>query len=328
MKQILEDQKISQVLTPIGDRTQSWRRVLTQFKKGERGITRQSVGEDAIKAVQRMLVFLGYSTSSTGAFAIDGDFGRGTNRAVAQFEFDHGLNPHLTRKTLCYPCTWRTAKANIVKIPDTKLTLKTMEAMLRKAKDAISQNQVLCGSFQDALFHLNALDQRQLLSCQKIKAKYGGAVKAAVVQVEEEKNVKIQPEWVLAIIKQETGGIVRPRFEQHILTRLNNKQGGANLIELRYQAMSQGLGQILGANYKRVGAKSAVSMFQSSIAEQVVFVARFLSKKSHIVSRKNPTKEHFAELAKFYNGPGYAKHHYDETLARWFREFQTLQEVF
>lgn len=324
MEQFLQDPKISQVLTPVGDTKKSWRKVLEQFRKGERGITRQSVGEEAIKAIQRMLVFLGYSTSSTGAFAIDGDFGRGTNRAVAQFEFDHGLNNQLTRKILCYPCTWQTAKANITKIPDTRLTLKTMEAMLRKAKEAIRQNRVLCGTFQEALFHLNALDQRQLLSCQKIKAKYGVAVKAAVVQVEAEKNVRIQPEWVLAIIKQETGGIVRPRFEQHILTRLNKKQGRTDLIELRYQAMSQGLGQVLGSNYKMVGAESAVAMFQSSIAEQVLFVARFLARKTKIVSKRNPTGQNFAQLARFYNGPGYAKHHYDESLARWFREFQSM----
>jgi hypothetical protein len=322
MERFLRDQKISQVLTPVGDRKKSWRRVLEQFRKGERGITRRSVGEDAIKAIQRMLVFLGYSTSSTGAFTIDGDFGRGTNRAVAQFEFDHGLNPRLTRKTLCYPCTWQTAKTNIVKIPDTRLTLKTMETMLQVGTDAIGENRVLCGTFQDALFHLNALDQRQLLSCQQIRKRYGTEVKVAVTRVQEEKRVTIQPEWVLAIIKQETGGIVRPRFEQHILTRLNNKQGRANLVELRYQAMSQGLGQILGSNYKLVGAESALSMFQSPIAEQVLFVARFLSRKAKIVSKRNPTSQDFAQLARFYNGPGYAKHHYDESLARWFREFQ------
>ena len=173
-------------------------------------------------------------------------------------------------------------------------------------------------------FILDALDRRQLLSCQQIQKRYGDNVKSAVARVQEEKQVTVQPEWVLAIIKQETGGIVRPRFEQHILTRLNNAQGRADLVELRYQAMSQGLGQILGSNYKMVGAQSAVSMFQSSIAEQVLFVARFLSRKPAIVSKRNPTSESFAQLARFYNGPGYAKHHYDESLARWFREFQSL----
>lgn len=324
MERFLEHQNITRVLTPVGDTQHHWRGVLERFQKGEPGLTRQSAGEEAIKAIQRMLVFLGYSTSSTGAFVIDGDFGRGTNRAVAQFEFDHGLNARLTRKTLCYPCTWQTAKTNIVKIPDTRLTLKTMETMLQVAMDAIGENRLLCGRFQDALFHLNALDQRQWLNCRQIKKRYGAHVDTAVARVKEEKQVTIQPAWVLAIIKQETGGIVRPRFEQHILTRLNTKQGRADLMELRYQAMSQGLGQILGSNYKLVGAESALSMFQSSIADQVLFVARFLARKPKIVAQRNPTEEAFSQLARFYNGPGYAKHHYDESLARWFREFQLV----
>ena len=325
MERLLRDKNIRRILTPVGVAEETWKGVLDRFRKGERGITRQSIGEDVIKAIQRMFVFLGYSTSSTGAFAIDGDFGRGTNRAVAQFEYDHKLNSRLTRKTLCYPCTWQTAKANITNIPDTRMSLKTMNTMLEVAADAIAQKRVLCGRFQDALFHLDALDQRRWLSCRQIKERYWRHVQAAVDRVKEEKNVVVQPEWVLSIVKQETGGIVRPRFEQHILTRLNNKQETANLVELRYQAMSQGLGQILGSNYKLVGAESALAMFQSPIIDQVLFVARFLAKRPQIVSKKRPTADQFAQLARYYNGPGYAKHHYDESLARWFGEFQSLE---
>lgn len=325
MDRYLKDENILHILTPKRDPTRSWRGVLDRFRKDEKSLTRQSVGENAIKAVQRMLVFLGYSTSSTGAFVIDGDFGRGTNRAVAQFQFDHQLNNNrLTRNVLCYPCTWQTAKTEIRLIPDTPLTLETLETMLQVTGDAIATNAVMCGAFKEALFHLDALDERRLLSCADIKNIYGANVKGAVAQVQEEKDVAVHPNWVLAIIKQETGGIVRPRFEQHILSRLNKDQKRANLIELRYQAMSQGLGQILGSNYQLVGAKSAVGLFQSPIEDQVLYVARFLSRKPEIVSQACPTESGFAQLARFYNGPGYAKHHYHESLARWFREFQSL----
>jgi len=47
---------------------------LERLERGDTTLTRQSVGESAIKAVQRLLVFLGYSTASSGAFLIDGDF--------------------------------------------------------------------------------------------------------------------------------------------------------------------------------------------------------------------------------------------------------------
>ncbi|MEE8303115.1 MAG: N-acetylmuramidase domain-containing protein, partial [Candidatus Tectomicrobia bacterium] len=52
------------------------------------------------------------------------------------------------------------------------------------------------------------------------------------------------------------------------------------------------------------------------LANQVLFVARFLARKPKIVSKQNPTSEIFAQRARFYNGPGYAKHHYDESLSR------------
>ena len=32
----------------------------------------------------------------------------------------------------------------------------------------------------------------------------------------------------------------------------------------------------------------------------------------------------FRNLARYYNGPGYYRHRYDEGIARWFREFRTL----
>ncbi len=44
MEKFLRDQNISRVLTPVGDKDKSWRRVLDRLRKGERGITRQAGG--------------------------------------------------------------------------------------------------------------------------------------------------------------------------------------------------------------------------------------------------------------------------------------------
>jgi len=38
-----------------------------------------------------------------------------------------------------------------------------------------------------------------------------------------------------------------------------------------------------------VEAESALAMLQSPIAEQVLFVARFLARKANVVSKRNPT---------------------------------------
>lgn len=91
---------------------------LERLQEGSFALTRASTGEMIIKAVQRLLIFLGYSTSTSGAYTIDGDFGRGTNRGVAQFQFEHDLPTPVTREQLCYVCTYRTAPKRIDAVHD------------------------------------------------------------------------------------------------------------------------------------------------------------------------------------------------------------------
>jgi hypothetical protein len=272
------------------------------------------------------MVFLGYSTSTSGAFSIDGDFGRGTNRGVAQFQFEHGLTNRVTRETLCYPCRFSNARKRIIEIPTVRLDMATLNKMLKTAQAAIDQNQVTFGSFRDALFHLNALHRRGFLSCLEIEERFGRLADEAALVVGEEKNIRIQPEWVLAIIKQETSGIVRPRFEQHKLSRFGADEPETDLAELRHRSMSIGLGQIMGFNYKSVGAASARAMLYSPAHEQVVYVARFIARKKDVVRKISPDISDFRAMARSYNGPSYETHFYHEKLQRWFREFRLIRD--
>lgn len=182
----------------------------------------------------------------------------------------------------------------------------------------------MTGEFDDAIFHLNALDKRQYLDCRKILARYGEMAETASRQLLEETDTLVRPEWILAIIRQETAGIIRPRFEQHYLSRLNRKQPNTDLEELRMQSMSMGLGQVMGANYKRVGALSATELFTAPAERQVGFVARFLRSKGDVVKKANPTAADFRKVARYYNGPKYEAHLYHEKLERWHREFRML----
>lgn len=319
----IQDPQVRKILTsPRAD--SGWEQDLKRFESGDSSLTRRNARESSIRGIQRLLIFLGYSTSSTGAFAVDGDFGRGTNRGIAQFMFDHKLTSTVNRSILTYDCTWQTAKANIVAIPEVKLTVNALNKMIDIAKANIDANNVMCGSFKEALFHLDAVDNRMGYSCRDILNRYGNLVERAANRLNMEKGIAIRPEWILSIIRQETAGVVRPRFEQHLLTRLNNRASHVPLDELRFQSMSFGLGQILGDNFKRVGAQSAKAMFTSPLHEQVYFVARFLAPKQDQVTKSNPNDADFRAVAKFYNGPGYAKHHYHESIANWFREFRTL----
>jgi len=329
MPALLEDPKILRVLQPDDPTDRSWASDLERLRSGDLTLTRRSAGEQSIKAVQRLLVFLGYSTASSGGFLIDGDFGRGTNRGLAQFAFEHGLAPSLTAETLCYPCTWQTARARITAIPEVRLTMPILEKMLELTRQRIESGEVACGNFEEALFHLDALSRRSLLSCRQILERYGEAVRQAVKTLAEA-GKSVAPEWLLAIIRQETAGIVRPRFEQHHLSKYFKETPEVPLRELRYRSMSFGLGQILGSNFKRVGAASAEAMFFSPIEEQVSFIGRFLttsSKTRPVVAKSNPSEEDFETVARAYNGAGFRKHHYHESLARWFREFHMLRRM-
>ena len=88
--------------------------------------------------------------------------------------------------------------------------------------------------------------------------------------------------------------------------------------------MSMGLGQVMGFNYKRVGAESASHLYTAPVREQVAFVARFLGPKASTLSMANPGDRQFREIARYYNGSGYEAHRYHEKLARWFKEFSLL----
>ena len=319
----LDNEQLRRILSLHAD-DRDWRGAFDRLWRGDAALTRQSAGESAIKALQRLLVFLGYSTAATGAFLIDGDFGRGTNRGVAQFQFEHGLNPGVTRQCLSYPCTANTAASCVVSVPDVSLDRDTAQKLADVALDSIARNEVPFGNFDDALFHLNSLHERRRLDCREILARYGGATRTAVSKVRQEAGVTIMPEWILAIIKQETAGVAKPRFEQHKLSRLAAQRPLADLAELRIESMSIGLGQIMGFNFKHVGAASARAMLCSPLEEQVLYVARFVARKKDIVSRTDPSLDDFRAMAAYYNGPGYAKHFYHEQIERWFREFRQL----
>jgi len=150
---------------------------------------------------------------------------------------------------------------------------------------------------------------------------------AALRKIDNEIGKLVGPEWILAILRQETAGIIRPGFEQHYLSRLNGKHPTVDLEELRMQSMSMGLGQVMGANYKRVGAATATELFTAPAERQVEFVARFLSVREDVVKKNTPTEADFHKLARYYNGSQYAAHHYHEGLARWHCEFRMLMSL-
>lgn len=326
MLEALQDPRIRQIVSLDGG--DDWRPDLERLMAGDSTLDRHSAGEAGIRGIQRLFIFLGYSTTATGAFSIDGSFGRGTNRALAQFQFDQNLTDTVTRDHLTYEARWNTASKNIVAIPDTRLDIESLDRMLSAALEAIETGDVALGDFEHALEHLNLLQGRRGFDCAQILERYGHLVKAAAECIEGERGVAIVPEWIPAIIRQETAGVIRPRFEQHLLSRYSRENPEVDLVELRYRSMSFGLGQILGVNASRVGAPSARAMFTSPVDEQVLYIGRFLASYPDVRAKldiEEPTLDDFAVIARRYNGPAYASHHYHEKIQGWFREFRRLR---
>jgi hypothetical protein len=324
LKELATEPRIQRVITHPEDDNALWQADLERFLAGDARLTRRSAGESAIKAVQRLMIFLGYSTASSGACLVDGDFGRGTNRGLAQFQVEHGLALDIDRATLCYPCLWNTARRLITSVPDCTLSVAALQRMAALALERADTGQVMTGSFEGAIFHLNALHKRLFLDCRELLERYGEHAAAACEALRDGEGIAIRPEWVLAIIKQESSGIIRPRFEQHYLSRLAGRHPEVPLHELRMRSMSLGLGQIMGENYGAVDAASATELYTAPVAAQVAFVARFLRPKRAVVRNADPGDGDFRAVARFYNGPGYESHRYHEGLARWFREFRLL----
>ncbi len=322
--ELVRDPRIERIATHPDDGDAPWKNDLDRLLAGDLRLDRTTAGEAAVMAIQRIMIFLGYSTAASGGFLVDGDFGRGTNRGLAQFQFEHGLNPGIQRQALCYPCRWNTARTLIGSIPDVRLDLRTLQALMEAALDRCDSGEVMAGSLDDALFHLDALHRRRFLVCREIADRYGAVARSVTERMKSEEGTIVRPEWILAIIRQETAGVIRPRFEQHYLSRLNGRHPGTDLSELRMRSMSLGLGQIMGENFSRVGAPDATALFTASPEEQVGFVARFIEAKAEVVGKADPTDADFRVLARHYNGPQYEAHAYHTSLAKWFGEFREL----
>jgi hypothetical protein len=82
-------------------------------------------------------------------------------------------------------------------------------------------------------------------------------------------------------------------------------------------ACSWGLGQIMGENYAMVGYTSVQAMVAAAVSgvdAQLTMMCRFIVKSG---AAKPLAAGDWASFARIYNGPGYAKNHYDTKLAAY-----------
>lgn len=324
---MLDNQQILRVLSRDPDE-RFWQDDLRAVLDGDTLITREVAREPSVIALQRALIFLGYSTTSRGAFVIDGDFGPGTNRGIAQFAFDQQLSNAPAIDEICYPCTYRNAHLKISAIPRTQVTPEVLQALIETVTDRIATDRVLMADFEQALWHLNHLESRPALTCREVFERYGEITTAVCAHIQQTHDIEVAPIWVLAIIRQESAGIIRPRFEQHKLSRARRENPDSDVTRLRYESMSMGLGQVMGYHYAKIGAESPEAMLLSPIEEQIEHISRYLAlargQTRLDFANPEPDEDALRRVSKFYNGPRYEDHRYHEKLAGHFREFGPL----
>ncbi len=84
---------------------------------------------------------------------------------------------------------------------------------------------------------------------------------------------------------------------------------------------SWGMGQIMGFNFQAAGFGSVeemVAAMTASEGNQLTAMARFMNKPEFVSPLK---QKNWAKFAEKYNGPGYAKNHYDERLEKFYEKY-------
>lgn len=88
------------------------------------------------------------------------------------------------------------------------------------------------------------------------------------------------------------------------------------------ESVSWGIGQVMGAHWKRLGYRSVddlVKTARSGVAGQVALMLDFIDRNG---LRKHLMDRNWVEFARRYNGSAYAKNRYDEKIQKAYRSYR------
>lgn len=89
--------------------------------------------------------------------------------------------------------------------------------------------------------------------------------------------------------------------------------------EMAFRSVSIGLGQILGENFRATGNPSAAAMFVIACQSEGAQLQQMINFIKYNGLDQYLRNKNWAGFASHYNGPGYAKNHYDVKLANEYR---------
>jgi hypothetical protein len=161
---------------------------LDRVAQGDALVLKDAAG-DAVKTLQRGLVILGYSTSFDGSALVDGDYDKGTERGVRQFQLESGL-----------PTTGLLDGATLVALDH------AVAAGLAAVDD------------EDRTCLRDILDRTLDMTPGELKARHRPAIQSAA----QTAGVREEVIAAITIVESGGGGNNRPKFEPHHLTALED----------------------------------------------------------------------------------------------------------
>lgn len=276
---------------------------LDQIANGQLTFTAATGIHAGVRAVQIMLLTLGYPTGReqvrnragriigvSGTFTLDNDYGPGTEAGMQLFQRE-----------------WNDAHPNA----DTPLRVdgacdsSTLSALMTATTERVSGT-----SFGEFAAQKDILARTALMNTQEIDNNYGEYIRATASEY------SIPDDVVAAIIIVETVGWIRHRLEYHWYQRfLNLRNNGGrpirgitqnqlqnmSLSEIRILSSSWGLGQVMGFNLYNAGITFDEMQNVSDYSEQVNMIGRFLQANNLLAAARN---RNWNAIAAIYNGPG------------------------
>lgn len=90
------------------------------------------------------------------------------------------------------------------------------------------------------------------------------------------------------------------------------------------ESISMGLGQVMGAHWRKLGYSSVQAMFErarSGVVGQIELMVRYVQ-MANLGRTLSPPRPDFARFARGYNGPAYKRYGYHTKMQRAFRRWQ------
>lgn len=273
----------------------------------KRVLKKDATDKKAIKVLQELLNQLGET------LVVDGDFGRGTDRAVKAFQ----RNNNLTVDGIIGAKTWAKlfAQATIT-INEKDLSNKDIikfaddfnleVAVVQAVQEVESSGKGFLKDGRPTILFEGHIFWRELKEA-KINPQ---------PLVAGNENV-LYPKWVTGFYK---GGAA----EYTRLEKARNITKQAKLFEAALSACSWGMFQIMGFNLHKGGAFDVidfVTKMKRSEGEQLKSFGHFIESTNLLVPLR---KKQWAKFAKGYNGSGYKANKYDEKLENAYLKYSAI----